>query len=67
MFKYPLLKRKMEALRASIIEKCGDIPEEELDKQVRLMLTQTGLLIEDEESKDEDEARRSRLIVEDYT
>jgi len=38
VFKYPLLKRKMEALRVSIIEKCGDIPQEELEKQVRLLL-----------------------------
>ena len=46
VFKYPLLKRKMAALRAGIHQHCGDIPEDELEKQVRLLLQQNGLIEE---------------------
>jgi hypothetical protein len=44
VFKYPLLKRKMQQIKTSILEKDNTITDDELDIQAKKILVEEGLI-----------------------
>lgn len=69
VFKYPLLKRKMQQLKMQIFEANSGFSGEELESLVREKVINISLISTDEEVKsgdDEDESRRKQMTVEDY-
>ena len=70
VFKYPLLKRKLQQAKMEIISRGIEVPPDQLDQEARVLLINRGLVIlNHEESKhEEDEDKQKRLLrVEDYT
>jgi hypothetical protein len=60
LFKYPLLKRRLNAIRDNIIEEEGSkLSEEKIEEKAKTVIISQGLLtVEADEDEDYDEIRK---------
>lgn len=69
VFKYPLMKRELNAIKAKIREEKTDLSEQELEALARQQMENLDSIVKETESdqEQEEESKQSSLRVEDYT
>jgi len=69
VFKYPLMKRKLNAIKAKLKEEQTDLSEQELEAMARRQMENLDSIVKGAESdqEQEEESKQSSLKVEDYT